>query len=482
MKVSIFFLSVLFILAPATTLAQLYPTPPLPAEILAAINSDTSAAFKIAGITIIGNKKTKGYIIRRELLFKEGDTVAGKKLYDLIHRSRSLVYNTSLFTLVDIYPEFQDPTSLHLTVTVRERWYIYPTPQFKLADRNFNEWINTYNADFNRVIYGAKFSHHNLSGRRDKLDLYLLNGYARNLTFNYTAPYSNRSLTEGFSASVSYTQNREIAYKTSSDNKLAFVKAGKFVRENFSVLGTYIKRSGYFWKQTFGAGYTFNTVADTILSSNYNPDYFNSDKSYQNFPDFLYTAQYVNVNNSAYPLTGEAGKLGLQKRGFGFSGGINAFILDGMYARYHKHGKGWYTNFALMARISMPFKLAYINQRAFGFGEYYIRGLENYVIDGPASSLGKVTVKKHLATFKIPVPFKWHILPYVPFSFYAKIYGDAGYAFQRKEFNTRFNNKFLYTGGIGLDVVTLYDVTFRLEYSFNQLNEKGLFLHSQGGY
>lgn len=482
MKYGHLFLPVIFAFLPAWCFAQFYPTPPLPVNIADAIRADSTTKFRVEGISIIGNKKTKTYLIRRELLFGEGDTLEGKKLYELIHQSRSLVYNTTLFTLVDIYPEFVDSSSLHFTVTVREKWYIYPSPQFKLADRNFNEWINTYNADFNRVIYGAKFSHYNLSGRRDKLDIYLLNGYARNLAFNYTAPYSNRSLTEGFSASVSYTQNREIAYKTTPDNKLAFVKAGKFVRENFTVSGTYIKRSGYFWKQTFGVGYTFNNVADTILSEAYNPDYFNSKKSYQNFTDILYAVQYTNVDNTAYPLSGRAGRFGIQKRGFDFSGGINSLVLDGMYARFHNHGRGWYTSFALMTRISLPFKLAYINQRAFGFGEYYLRGLENYVIDGPASGLGRLTLKKHLASFRLPVPFNWNVLPYIPFSFYGKVYGDAGYAFQRRQFDTQLNNKFLYTGGLGLDIVTLYDITFRMEYSFNQLNQKGLFLHSKGGF
>lgn len=40
----------------------------------------------------------------------------------------------------------------------------------------------------------------------------------------------------------------------------------------------------------------------------------------------------------------------------------------------------------------------------------------------------------------------------------------------------------LYTGGFGIDLVTLYDITFSVEYSFNQLGEKGLFLHSKGGF
>ena len=39
------------------------------------------------------------------------------------------------------------------------------------------------------------------------------------------------------------------------------------------------------------------------------------------------------------------------------------------------------------------------------------------------------------------------------------------------------NNKMLYTGGIGLDIISIYDVVLRIEYSFNQLNQNGLFVH-----
>ena len=35
----------------------------------------------------------------------------------------------------------------------------------------------------------------------------------------------------------------------------------------------------------------------------------------------------------------------------------------------------------------------------------------------------------------------------------------------------------LYTGGIGLDIISIYDVVLRIEYSFNQLNQNGLFVN-----
>ena len=41
------------------------------------------------------------------------------------------------------------------------------------------------------------------------------------------------------------------------------------------------------------------------------------------------------------------------------------------------------------------------------------------------------------------------------------------------------NNRMLYTGGMGFDIVSFYDTCIRLEYSINQLGQKGLFLHTK---
>ena len=58
---------------------------------------------------------------------------------------------------------------------------------------------------------------------------------------------------------------------------------------------------------------------------------------------------------------------------------------------------------------------------------------------------------------------------------FAKTYADAGWSSITRELDTKLNNRLLYTGGIGIDMLTLYDICLKIEYSFNQLGEKGLF-------
>jgi hypothetical protein len=40
----------------------------------------------------------------------------------------------------------------------------------------------------------------------------------------------------------------------------------------------------------------------------------------------------------------------------------------------------------------------------------------------------------------------------------------------------------LYTAGAGVDVVTVYDIVLRFEYSFNQLGQPGFFFHIRNDF
>ena len=130
----------------------------------------------------------------------------------------------------------------------------------------------------------------------------------------------------------------------------------------------------------------------------------------------------------------------------------------------------------------MPLEQAYINKRGLGYGDNYLRGLEYNVIDGVATALVKSTFKKKIISFNVPFPFFPKLLTKIPFTFFAKAYTDLGYVYTEKVYATNLNNRLLYSGGFGIDVLTLYDINLRFEYSFNQLNKNGLFLHNQAGF
>lgn len=451
-------------------------------EIRQRINTDSTSRLYVSAIMVTGNKKTKTYIILRELEFKAGDSILASHLFEKLQESRSLVYNTNLFSEVEIKPVITSARDMIVSITVLEKLYVYPIPQFRLVDRNLNEWVKTYHADLNRVIYGAKFEHYNLSGRGDKLRIYLLNGYARAVTVNYSAPYSNGALTEGFSFTGGFTQSREFPYKTSEKNLLLQFKKEGFSRNTFNLGGSYQRRRGYFQRNTYSITYNNIRLADSVTTPVYNPDYFNGKAAHASFADIQYSYQYLNTDNINYPLSGRTYGISILKRGFGFTGGVNMLSLDGKFARFIGHSRSWYSSFETFGKLKLPFTQAYINQSAFGYGELYLRGLEYYVVDGVAAALAKYTLRKKLLSFNIPVPFNIKKIPRIPFTFYAKAFSDAGYSYNKPQFDTRLSNILLYTGGFGLDILSIYDSTLKLEYSFNQLGENGLFLHIRSGF
>lgn len=102
------------------------------------------------------------------------------------------------------------------------------------------------------------------------------------------------------------------------------------------------------------------------------------------------------------------------------------------------------------------------------------------MINGEHYALGKVQIRYALLDNKI---FRLNFLPFdkfnkVPLSIYLGTYVDGGYVSEATVPNQNFLNEQWMTGtGFSIDLATYYDVVFRFEYSINNLNEKGLFIH-----
>jgi hypothetical protein len=381
-----------------------------------------------------------------------------------------------------VEPFLLNAFQLDLIVTVKERLFIFPVPQFQLVDRSLDEWLVKYKGSLKRINYGIKFVHYNLTGRKDQLRLYIINGYTRNISASYNAPYSNAKLTEGFYFSAGYAQAKELVYKTNYDNSLAFYKNGKFVRDFWYVNGGYTFRKAIKKMEIISGGYSHIQVSDSIVSNSLNPRYLNGTSTSQGIVDLAYTIQYTNVNNILYPLEGRSGYVSFRKRGLGLTGGVNMFSVEGEYNKFMALGKQWYTSIQLTGKLKLPFKQPYINQRALGDRDTYLRGLEYYTIDGVAYSMAKFNLKREILNFSIPTFFKSKTYNKIPFKIYAKAFTDFGYVYSDERPITRLNNKLLYSAGVGLDILTLYDIHIRLDCSLNQLGQKRIGATNKTGF
>src|SRR5678816_1416610 len=73
---------------------------PIDSNIIRLGNPD--AKLFIRQINISGNRKTKDYMIRREIQFKAGDSIVVSTINQAFELARQQVYNTTLFNEVQV--------------------------------------------------------------------------------------------------------------------------------------------------------------------------------------------------------------------------------------------------------------------------------------------------------------------------------------------------------------------------------------------
>jgi len=429
----------------------------------------------VASISIYGNNKTKSFIIEREIPFKTGDTVATEKLIKYLEIAKQQLINTSLFLDVSVYIENRYNQFVFITVYVKERWYILPLPYFKYIDPNINTWWVTYNHSFKRTNYGIKFLHNNISGRNDKFTAWLITGFSQQIALKYDRPFFDKQLKNGFSLYANFSNQREVNYGTDSSKQQFFRPDSLFyVRKSVKVEADYVYRPGLRVKHIFRAGYIYEKIADTIVALNNN--YFTNGEKKASFPFIGYTFRYTNADYNLYPTKGFLSESTILHRGASKDMNLTQLIAINSYTipllsktqLQFKEG----------AVLNLPFNQPFYNSALFGYyGNIFMRGYEYYVIDGDAGVIGRATLQHELLKFIVkPGTDNKRMVSY-PIRVFGKLYGDAGYAYEKDPGNSLLNNKMLYSWGLGVDFVMPYDVIFKLEYSFNQLGGNGLFLH-----
>jgi outer membrane protein assembly factor BamA len=429
----------------------------------------------IGDIIIIGNKKTKNNIILREMTFKKGDIINTADLNKQLEESRQLIYNTALFVDDSVYVSNKINNIVFITIHVKERWYFFPIPYFVLADRNFNEWLVQEKASLDRVDYGIILSHNNLTGKNDRLSVSLINGYDQQVSLRYQLPFANKSLTKGFSVGFLYARQHEVNYGTDLNNDQLFLKLDNTYAREFRRFDiTYSYRPNQHFRHYIRFSYNDESIADTVVKLNQN--YFPNQRNNVQYPDFTYTFQYYHADYYAYPTKGFIGQASLYKRGLNEVSNLWQISLRGIYSIPISSSS--FIRLEGATTIKFPNNPYFFSQALFGYGYMQMRGLEYYVIDGMAGALGKFTYAHQLFHLIVKNPVKSVTHDRIPFRFYAKVYSDLGYAYNPYVNNNLLNNTLMRTWGLGIDIVSIYDFVFRLEYSFNQLGNNGIYLHA----
>ena len=434
--------------------------------------------FTVREIVIRGNKKTRQDIILREIPFKPGDAFQLNELVEKFGIARRQLMNTTLFHEAVVALKSFEGYHIDVLVEVKERWYIFPVPYFKPVDRNLNQWLIEQKASLQRVNYGGKLLYNNATGRNDKLKFWLINGYTRQLSFSYDRLYIDKKMKWGMNLAFAMGKNREINFNT-TENKQAFLKDDDYIR-NFKVgLAELTYRKAIKTRHRFGISYTVEQIADTVVKLN--PAFFGNERDRVRFPGIYYSMTYYNLDYIPYPTKGYGAEVTFNKKGFNKS--FNLWQLTAKGSAFWPVANKTFFGLEGYGAIKLPFSQPYFNRRLLGYNDLFLQGYEYYVIDGVAGGYLKASLTRKLVEFNIKVPGTKKLAPQrIPINIFGRIYGNSGYVHNPGALGNNLSNRMLYSSGVGVDISTIYDFTFRIDWSFNQIGQNGIFLHKKTSF
>jgi outer membrane protein assembly factor BamA len=435
-----------------------------------------SDCFVVSKISLKGNKVTKLSTIQREMLFHEGDTICDM---EVVKQSRENLLNTSLFNFVDFDWVDDGPRAKQLTISMVERWYLWPIPYLAYADRNLRSWFEAN--DITRLSYGFDLVYGNMWGLKHELDLTIIAGYNQNYGVSYDIPYLTKRQRLGVKSTIGYTRDREVAYITQNDKVTYFKGDSEYAHESFYASLEPYYRFGY--RNTLYLQLTYDNRSFNDSLQKLNSDFANPEGT--RFQYFTLSAMFKNDyrDDHNYPLDGHYLEFELTKIGLGlfdyapnlFYGKLTADWYTPVIGRFY-----WASN--LTAKLSDSNKAPYFLSQGLGYRNDYVRTFDLYVVD----ALNYAIIKNNLK-FAILEPVTGH-LPLIKndrfgkihLALYANLFFDCAYTWNvpiPDGFSTRIANEFIYGTGVGIDLVTYYDKVFRFEYGINSLGETGFFVH-----
>ncbi len=432
-------------------------------------------------IHISGLSHTKSSILFRNIDFAVGDSLMIDSLDHVLSFNKYRLMNTELFSEIKILISEKTPENhVDISINVVEAWYIYPIPIFELADRNFNVWAKEQNYSLSRVNFGLNLNHLNLRGLQDPLNITLQFGYTYKYAIEYAVPYVNRAKTIGLNGGIFYSDNKEVGY-ASVDNKIQFRKNNdevllKRIRANFGINYT----PGLTQKHNFSLFYYDNKIS-AFVPNELNIDYFLDGKLQQKYFSFYYTFSHDRRDIRPYPKNGYLVKAEFKKDGILASDDRQTLDLALELQKYIPLGHKLYWELIAKSKYSiLRNKQDYRNYRGLGYQDDYIRGYELNVIDGLDYYYGKSSVRYELfdKSFNLSRVIPMNAFKKMPLKAYLTANTDIGYTNDPFYFEKNpLSNKFLLGYGVGINFVLYYNAIISLEYSINDLSQKGLYLH-----
>lgn len=427
----------------------------------------------VRSIQVHGNRVTRKAVVLRETGMYDGISLHPDSVTHLITRNKLRLFNLQLFNKVEQYTDSVAPDTVDWHIHLHERWYLMPTGILQFADRNINTWWADHRYDFNRVSAGFTLTNNNFRGNLESFSITVQGGYTQRLGISYMRPYLHQKRIHGFGFNVWSGRSTQTWYRTES-NKLQFAGnySGPAMAWQAGGALCYAFRPRYAARHLFQVGYQYYRVADSIAMLN--PEYFADSSRTARFAELNYRYEYNNTDNWNYSMRGEklvtttVVRAGME--GITFQAFVN--YEAGLFR--HLGGK-WYGAAISRGRVMLPAQQPYFFRNGLGTSADYVRGYEYYVTDGYHYGLLRADLRRELFnnTWSIPVRY----FTAVPVRIYPKLFADVGGISGPNQRGNTLANKWMYSYGAGVDIITLYDIKIRIEYARNHLGQNGLYLH-----
>ncbi len=409
----------------------------------------------ISKIIISGNDITDKKVILREMKNKEGKPLNVEQLqYDLEN-----IYNTGLFTKIDVTPVPVGSDSITLLIDVEESFYILPIPQGGIKE-----------GDLNKIWGGVNLKWRNFRGLNETLGLSFGIGYEPFIRASYSNPwissnkyfmslsggYARRNIQDIYSYPPGTIIDKDTVERYGTTNIDLSASVGKFVTDNLAL--------------SIGLSYHRLHVKD------YKPGRTLSPNGTDDYPTASLNADHYSRDLFSYPSNGAFGSLDFIKYGF-----ANKHInFNRSKVDFRKYipiipFDGYTIIFAtrILNVISWGGNIPPYLKEQFGYGET-IRGWGEKVFEGDnllggfAEFRFPVIKPSYIKGKDLPVIKKISFLKNLSYKYglYITTFFDIGGVWDKNDnfFNTQFRRGF----GMGLNAILPFDFVGRMDVSLSK--------------
>jgi outer membrane protein assembly factor BamA len=447
----------------------------------------------IAGIEITGNKLTKEKIITRELNFKVGDSLStfesGKnnwfsekrfapadssQLKLFMTYSRENLINTKLFLTVNLSLIQLRDNHYNLIIDVTERHYWWIFPVVKLNAPNFNEWLR--DIDWTALSMGLFFSHNNLFGTSHQTSIVGYVGKSYAAAWGYKIPWIGKGQKIGLTFGAAYQNLYTVEYGSLENKRQMLYDYNSL--QNVKLTAMLNLRPGLYNYGTVKLSGEWIKASDSLyqLDTNYLGGQKKTNLSLSLYADYYYDSR----NSHSYPLKGSMLKVFVNKVGLGIvSKDVDIFYYGVDLHFYQAIGRKFYVAEMVKAEGASGQNYPYYYQLNMGYKKDFIRGYDLYTLKGDQMYYFRSNFKYELinpSLKKVKSGQEKNKFKALQYAFYLNAFADCGYVVDKFTENNPYNNKMLFSWGLGLDFVTYYDMVLRFEYAFTSIWTNGFFI------